>query len=123
MWLLLLTMLICCAFTAALGLGAAVAARHRAESAADLAALAAAQGLLVDPGGVCGRAGTISAAHHAHLVGCTLGDDAVEVRVEVPVHGLTALVPPARGWARAGPLQAEGAPPDGIADATAPPPG
>ncbi|WP_344342984.1 Rv3654c family TadE-like protein, partial [Kitasatospora putterlickiae] len=55
-WLLTCALLGCLVCTAVLSVGAVVGARHRAESAADLAALAAADRLLLDADGGCGRA-------------------------------------------------------------------
>ncbi|MBC3842945.1 hypothetical protein GXW82_30520 [Streptacidiphilus sp. 4-A2] len=104
-------MLVGCALVAVLGLAAAVAARHRAESAADLAALAAADRMLVDPAGACAEAVRVAAAQRAELTSCVLSSDAerdsVLVAVESPLagpDGLFAGLPPARGRARAGPL-------------------
>ena len=108
-WLVALLMLAGCALLAVLGLGAAVAARHRAESAADLAALAAADRMLEDPAGACGTAARVASAQQARLTSCVLRSDAaqdsVQVSVEAPLPGrLFADLPPARGRARAGPL-------------------
>ncbi|MFE4602152.1 Rv3654c family TadE-like protein, partial [Kitasatospora indigofera] len=113
-WLLALAMLGCAVFAGMLALGSVVVGRHRAESAADLAALAAADRLLLDPDDGCGRARGIAAAHRATLVSCTadLSADEVEVVVEVPVRGLPLPLGPARARARAGPLWA----PAGTAD-------
>ncbi|MFC5665052.1 Rv3654c family TadE-like protein [Kitasatospora misakiensis] len=115
-WLLAGVLLGCVAFTAALSMGVVVGARHRAESAADLAALAAADRLLVDADGGCGRAGAVAAAQAATVVSCTadLRADAVEVVAEVPVAGLPLRlsVGPARARARAGPLRAAVPPTD-----------
>ncbi|MGW6913406.1 Rv3654c family TadE-like protein [Kitasatospora sp. NPDC054939] len=113
-WLLAVGLLGCAVFGATLALGAVVAARHRAESAADLAALAAADRLLLDADGGCARAAGIAGAHRAALVRCTVEPavDAVEVVVEVPVTGLPRSIPvllgPARARARAGPARAPG---------------
>ncbi|MBO1418687.1 Rv3654c family TadE-like protein [Streptomyces sp. FH025] len=109
-WLLALAMLGTAVFTATIAVGAVVAARHRAESAADLAALAAADRLLLDPDGGCGRAAGIAAAQRAVLVSCAVdrSADAVEVVAEVPVGGLPLRLPvgPARARSRAGPVRA-----------------
>ncbi|MFJ9772564.1 Rv3654c family TadE-like protein [Kitasatospora sp. NPDC101157] len=109
-WLLTLAMLGTVAFTATIAVGAVVAARHRAESAADLAALAAADRLLLDPDGGCGRAAGIAGTQGAALASCTVdrSADAVEVVAEVPVGGLPLRLPvgPARARARAGPVRA-----------------
>ncbi|MFE6870795.1 Rv3654c family TadE-like protein [Kitasatospora sp. NPDC057692] len=115
-WLLLCALLGCLVCTAALSVGAVVGARHRAESAADLAALAAADRLLLDADGGCGRAGAVAAAQEAAVVSCTvdLAADAVEVVAQVPVAGLSSRLPvgPARARARAGPIRAPVAPTD-----------
>ncbi|MFD8757170.1 Rv3654c family TadE-like protein [Kitasatospora sp. NPDC059577] len=109
-WLLALAMLGTAVFAATLAVGSVVAARHRAESAADLAALAAADRLLLDPDGGCARATGIAAAQGADLVSCAVdrSGDAVEVVAEVRVVGLPVRLPvgPARARARAGPVRA-----------------
>ncbi|WP_432484399.1 Rv3654c family TadE-like protein [Kineococcus esterisolvens] len=98
------------------GLGAAVTARHRAQAAADLAALAGADVVLGRAGGdACGRAARVLRAHGA-LGGCTLeAGGAVRVEARVAVGGpLAALLAgsPARSAARAG-APATPAPRDG----------
>ncbi|WP_078911552.1 Rv3654c family TadE-like protein [Streptomyces sp. NRRL WC-3742] len=109
-WLLALAMLGTAVFAGTLAVGAVVAARHRAESAADLAALAAADRLLLDADGGCARAAVIAGAQGAALVSCAVDRpaDAVEVVAEVRVRGLPLRLPvgPARARARAGPLRA-----------------
>ncbi|MFJ9695855.1 Rv3654c family TadE-like protein [Kitasatospora sp. NPDC101183] len=109
-WLLALAMLGTAVFAGTLAVGAVVTARHRAESAADLAALAAADRLLLDADGGCARAAGIATAQGAVLVSCAVDQaaDAVEVVAEVPVGGLPPHLPvgPARARARAGPLRA-----------------
>ncbi len=92
----------------------AVVARHRAESAADLAALAAAAaiGVADDSEAVCAAAGPIAEANGASLASCAPAIDAdgrtgsVTVRVTVLAHlpGWGAVRPSAT--ARAGRLQA-----------------
>lgn len=91
----------------AAGYGAAVIARHRAQAAADLSALAAAGAV---PGGratACTRAGQIATAMHASLTQCHADGLNVVVIVDVPVAlqipGL-AQFGPARSTARAGPV-------------------
>ncbi|WP_316522716.1 Rv3654c family TadE-like protein [Kitasatospora brasiliensis] len=109
-WLLALAMLGTAVFGGTLAVGSVVAARHRAESAADLAALAAAGRMLLEPDGGCARAAGIAAAQGAGLVSCAVdrSADAVEVVAEAEVRGLPARLPlgPARGRARAGPVRA-----------------
>ena len=93
----------------ALHLGAAVLARHRAETAADLAALAGAARALTEPDQVCAAAGRIAAANGAAMTSCDqVGLQVlVQVRVIVPVGGLSAA---AFGRARAGPVDGSVAP-------------
>lgn len=110
-WLLGLTLLITLAATAALGIAGAVAARHRAEAAADLAALAAAGRLLLDPGDACAHAASVASAQGAKLRSCAIqvdaSEDSVEVEVSVPAPvDLVPGLPPAVGRARAGPVMA-----------------
>ncbi|MER7751151.1 Rv3654c family TadE-like protein [Kitasatospora sp. NPDC097643] len=128
-WLLSLALLGTGTFAATISVGAVLGARHRAESAADLAALAAADRLLLDPDGGCGRAAGIAAAQGAALVSCAVDRpaDAVEVVAEVAAGGLPVRLPvgPARARARAGPVRAPvTAAEDGLgatADAPGPP--
>jgi len=93
--------------------GAAVLARHRAQSAADLAALAAAAQIGVSPD-PCRLAAPIAAANRAQLVSCqpTLDPDGrsgtVRVLVRISVHlPLTAAAgtQTVRAAARAGRLR------------------
>ncbi|GAB7191613.1 hypothetical protein NUM3379_23210 [Kineococcus sp. NUM-3379] len=88
-------------------LGSAAAARHRAEAAADLAALAAADvvlGRAADAGGACGRAGRVATAHGALLTSCAVAPDgSVTVEVRCTPGGAPALLGPASASARAGP--------------------
>ena len=85
-------------------LGAAVVARHRAESAADLAALAGADVVLGRaPGDPCGRAAGVVAAHGAAVGGCAVAaDGSVTVTATVALPGAFAGLGSARARARAG---------------------
>ncbi len=82
-------------------LGAAVVARHRAQAAADLAALAAAQRLAAGPATACGHAKAVAAEMRINITGCAVDDLDVVVTTEVrlPVGGWGS----ARAAARAGP--------------------
>jgi len=94
---------------AALGVVAAMVVAHRtAQSAADLAALAAAQSL-VDGRDACGAAASVANDNGAVLTGCAV--DGREVRVTLLVAGPRWLGQPADlvAEARAGPVG--GAPP------------
>ncbi|TFV57947.1 UNVERIFIED_ORG: pilus assembly protein TadE [Bacillus sp. AZ43] len=83
--------------------GSAVVARHRATTAADLAALAGAvRGL--QGADACGASAELAEANGAELTGCRVGaGQTVEVAVSVPVRlgGLGVFAATAR--ARAGP--------------------
>jgi len=84
-------------------LGGALIGRARADTAADAAALAAADRLALGDGPDAARAAADATAssNHARLVSCACGGTvaAVVVEVDVPVWG--ALVGPARGRAKA----------------------
>lgn len=94
----LLTVLLASVFAAA---GAAVVARHRAEAAADLAALAGAARAMAGEPAACARAGVIAAANGARLVTCRL--DGWDLVVDVVVTPGVALGGLATASARAGP--------------------
>jgi len=88
-----------------LQLGAAAGVRHRAEAAADLAALAAAAHATAGVDGACARARRVADAMAARLTDCRLsGWDAL---VEVHAAAAIPLVVPgdAIGRARAGPVR------------------
>ncbi|MBS1695811.1 MAG: flp pilus-assembly TadE/G-like family protein, partial [Actinobacteria bacterium] len=61
--------------------GSAVIARHRAQAAADLAALAAAQGLAAGEALGCGEAARVAAAMRTEVLACTV--DGLDVTVTV----------------------------------------
>lgn len=88
----------------ALQVGSAVIIRHRAEAAADLAALAGAAQLLFGQDSACGQAGSIAAANGGRLDACELlGQD---LRVVVSVQARVGPIgSSAQGRARAGPIQ------------------
>lgn len=102
----------CCAvgvlvvITAALlHIGSAVSARHRAQSAADLSALAAAGSL---DGGVeeaCTAATELAVRMHSAVESCVVEGWDVVVTVRVPVMLSTLGVRDARAAARAGPSE------------------
>ena len=86
-------------------LGAAVVARHRAQSAADLAALAAAARVPAGEAAACGTAEVVSTAMGASLRDCRLErlDIVLSVTVTVTATGTTPRAR-AHASARAGPL-------------------
>jgi secretion/DNA translocation related TadE-like protein len=85
-------------------IGSATVARHRAQAAADFAALAAALKVLDGESAACARAGEVSARNGARLVACRLDGFDVIVTVEVAAAG-TPLGGAARRSARAGPVE------------------
>jgi secretion/DNA translocation related TadE-like protein len=64
-------------------LGAAVVARHRAQAAADLAALAAAARLPAGPETACAQANALARAMRVSTAGCAVDDLDVVVTIEV----------------------------------------
>jgi len=88
-----------------LALGSAVLTRHRAEGAADLAALAAAAHA---PGGersACIRARQVVAAAHADVLNCALTGLDARVEVTAPTPALPGMVTSqVSARARAGPV-------------------
>ena len=86
---------------AGIWLGSAVIARHRAQSAADLAALAAAARVPTGTAVACGQATALARAMAATVLGCTAEQLDVTVVVSVPVGGMFGR--DAQASARAGP--------------------
>ncbi|MCX2732869.1 flp pilus-assembly TadE/G-like family protein [Saccharopolyspora sp. NFXS83] len=89
-----------------LALGSAMLARHRAEGAADLAALGAAARAPRGPASACSAAGEVADAMRVRLLDCALdGPDArIVVETRVPV-GLGALSAQVTARSRAGPVR------------------
>lgn len=87
-----------------LALCGAVLARHRAEAAADLAALAGADVVVGRAAGdPCARARQVLLAQGAAPSGCVVaGDGSVLVGASVRPSGLAGVLGPARARARAG---------------------
>jgi secretion/DNA translocation related TadE-like protein len=88
------------------GVGQVVLARHQAEAAADLAALAGAA-VLLDPfadADPCARAARVAGANLAELTECRGDvDGSLTVAVAVQLPGVLAHAGPATSTARAGP--------------------
>lgn len=85
-------------------IGAAVVARHRAQTAADLAALAAAGRLSAGPEAACREALALAVAMRVTLADCTVDGLDVVVMTSVRLGGW--VDEPARAAARAGPATA-----------------
>ena len=87
---------------AGVGLGGAVVARHRTQSAADLAALSAALRLPAGAAAACREAGAVAAAMKATLHACRV--ERLDVTVTVSTGG--GIGRRAQASARAGPVMA-----------------
>lgn len=104
-WVLVLAAVLGLVAVAAVLAGAAVVARHRAGSAADLAALAAAGRAVIGDASACSAADDVAQANAAELTGCRIGaGSVVAVEVRVPVRLGPLGVHAAVGRARAGPV-------------------
>jgi secretion/DNA translocation related TadE-like protein len=86
--------------------GSAVIARHRAQAAADLAALGAAVHLADGTGEACSHAAALAHAMRTVLTQCAVEDLDVIVDVDASVAFGRMGVGPARASARAGPVEA-----------------
>ncbi|UUO02422.1 helicase [Mycolicibacterium novocastrense] len=84
-------------------LGVVVTARHRAQAAADLGALAAAHRAAAGGDQACTWAAAIAKAMRAEMAACEVDDLDIVVAVEVPVTLGRFGVGAARAVARAGP--------------------
>jgi len=93
-------------FAVAVQLGAAVITRHRAEAAADLAALAAAARVIAGPAHACASARRVTDRMAVRMEGCELDGWEVTVRVEASPPGLLGRFGTSRATARAGPALA-----------------
>jgi len=85
-------------------IGAAVIARHRAQAAADLAALAAAGRLTEGADAACAHAVVLAEAMDTTLVNCSVVELDVVVAVDVPVTLGRLGTGAAHAVARAGPV-------------------
>ncbi len=103
-WAAALAGLIWLGCSAALLYGGAVTGRHRAETAADLAALAAAVHVPDGAPTACARAASVAARNGGSLRGCRVVGDDVEVGVSMPVRLGRLGVRAAHARARAGPV-------------------
>jgi secretion/DNA translocation related TadE-like protein len=87
-----------------IAVGTAVAARHRAQAAADLAALAAASRLASGPEAACTWASSVAAPMRTRVTGCRVVELDVLVSVETTVRLGRFGVGTAGAVARAGPV-------------------
>jgi secretion/DNA translocation related TadE-like protein len=89
---------------AASAVGAAIVARHRAQAAADLAALGGAALAVQGEQAACARAATLVADNGGGIVSCHLDGWDLMVAAEVVPSGVAAFAGAARASARAGPV-------------------
>ena len=89
-------------------IGTAVIARHRAQAAADLAALAAAAHIADGANAACAQASALAHAMHTTVAHCVVEGLDVLVTVDSPVTAGRLGVGSARASARAGPVDAGG---------------
>ncbi|MFB4272553.1 Rv3654c family TadE-like protein [Nonomuraea sp. GTA35] len=103
LWGVALMGLLMATATAFATVGSVRVAHHRASSAADLSALAAAKLALIDPDGACGRASELAAQNGVKLMKCQIADDIADVWTAVTI-SLPLLGPrTVQGRSRAGP--------------------
>ena len=89
----------------ATAVGSAVLARHRAASAADLAAVAAASRAVLGPAEACGVAADVVARVGGRVERCLVAGATVSGTVQVPIPLPVPGTGPARAFARAGPVE------------------
>lgn len=100
-WAALCGIALCAVAAGVLGLGQAVAVRHRAGAAADAAALAAADRALWGPQEACATARRVAGAQRARVARCSVRGAVADVTVRVAAGPYGA-----RARARAGPAPA-----------------
>ena len=101
MMAVLLALTVACVYV-----GSAVIARHRAQAAADLSALAAAGHLGDGSTAACTHATSLARAMHTTVTHCAVQDLDMIVTVDAAVALGRFGVGPARATARAGPVEA-----------------
>lgn len=105
-WTLSLLLVLLILGGAAVAVTAVLSAHARAVTAADLAAIAAANEVQQGEGEAtaCRRAARVASGNGARLVACRVAGEIVDVVAEVVVRGIGARAGPARASARAGPV-------------------
>ncbi|MGI8870638.1 MAG: Rv3654c family TadE-like protein [Mycobacteriales bacterium] len=107
-WVLAITLIVVVCGLIGMYRGLAVVARHRAEAAADFAALAAAGSVIEGESVACGRAATIAAANGARVLSCRIDGTDAFVSAAVAVSSVVPGRFTAVGRARAGPAPSGG---------------
>jgi secretion/DNA translocation related TadE-like protein len=108
LWLLAVGLILVAIALAAAAIGAARVARHQAQVAADLGALAGAARVLEGQDAACARSAAFAAENGGRLRSCLLDGLDLQISVEVAVPVLPALPGPERtatASARAGPVR------------------
>ncbi|MEV0776351.1 Rv3654c family TadE-like protein [Streptomyces sp. NPDC050433] len=116
-WAAVAVTALCAVFAVILAMGQAVVARHRAGSAADLAALAAAGQALRGAEAACARAVEVAGAQDAEVVRCAVAGEIADVTARAHFGPYTPTV-----RSRAGPPDALPSPPPPLASPPASPP-
>lgn len=93
--------------------GAVRVARHRADNAADLSALAAARMALSDPEGACAKASALAVQNGVRLTRCEINHEVADVWTALPIALPVVGTRTVMGRSRAGPAEAT---PPGIGD-------
>ncbi len=102
-WVLAAGMVMLLAALAVASVGAAIVARHRAQQAADLAALGGAGQALAGAAAACARADALARDNGAAMVSCHLDGADLTVSAAVMPAGAPIVARPAIASARAGP--------------------
>ncbi|NJC82028.1 flp pilus-assembly TadE/G-like family protein [Planosporangium mesophilum] len=105
LWLLGVALAVLAFAGAVAAAGSVLVARHRAQAAADLGALAGAVLAVDGEPAACDRAGQVVAANGAGLVACRLDGLDVVISAQAEPVSLGRPFGPARAWARAGPVR------------------
>jgi secretion/DNA translocation related TadE-like protein len=111
-YVLMVIVLLLAVLAAALMLGQTLVARHQAASAADLAALAAADRALEGSAAACAVAAAIASAQEARITACRLHGEIVEIDAAVSLPAALSRFGPAKARARAGPADSPIGSPD-----------
>ena len=106
-WALAVGVVIVAVAVASATVGAAIVARHRAQTAADLGALAGAGRAIEGEPAACARAEVVVADNGGRLVSCRLDGFDLTVIATVTPNGMAAVAGPARATATAGPVPSE----------------
>jgi secretion/DNA translocation related TadE-like protein len=103
LWVVTAMAVVLCVTGASGSVGVVAVERHRADTAADAAALAAAGHVVAGPGSACAAAAAIAQTDGAALTRCGLDGAAAQVEVAVALPGILRRFGSAIGHARAGP--------------------